>query len=289
MPYSGPLSISNISPEQANALPQNIVPCQLFSLSPKTIQVTQPVTLTVNNYDNLRAGELVDVWVFNGRIFNIIGTGQVTPGGDQVTAQISGIRGGESIALAPQAGEVSITSDQPGDIYTPGLLNEGNYSTSYTTQSYSSLGSDRALTFVYNSTSASPAPIVSSISSVRDGQTIPASISQMIRVGDANLSLQSNIDLSETPAGATDFVQSGTFDASTLDAGIYPVSFVSINQYACSQVGSEVETEIAINNVVESPIGSGWSIAEISRLQLDDMGRAQIINGNGTIPLPLMI
>jgi len=105
----------------------------------------------------------------------------------------------------------------------------------------------------------------------------------MIRVGDANLSLQSNIDLSETPAGTTEFVQSGTFDASTLDAGIYPVSFVSINQYACSQVGSEVETEIAINNEVESPIGNGWSIAEISRLQIDDMGRAQIINGNGTI------
>jgi len=239
--------------------------------------------LTVSNYDNLPAGAVVDVWVFNGTGFSVVGSGTVSSDASQVSAILTNLRGGQLIALAPRAGVVEITNDQPKSIYVPGLLNEGNYSTAYSTPSYSSLGADRALTFVYNSTAANPRPIVSSISTIFETIGKPDSISQVVKVGEAVLSLESQVDLTSSPNGTQKFVQAGTFDASELPTGTYPVSFMSVSQYACSSVGASVETEISINNQVESPIGTGWSIAEISSLQFGEDGRVSIVNGDGTI------
>jgi len=282
-PYTGTVGLTALSADQVNTLPPNVVPCQLFSLEPKTIRTVKPVTLTVSNYDNLPAGAVVDVWVFNGTGFSVVGSGTVSSDTSQVSAVLTNLRGGQLFALAPRAGTVEITNDQPKDIYVPGLLNEGNYSTSYSTPSYSSLGADRALTFVYNSTAANPSPIVSSISTIVESIGKPESISQVVKVGDAVLSLQSQTDLTVSPNGTQKFVQAGTFDASELPTGTYPVSFMSVSQYACSRVAASVETEISINNQVDSPIGTGWSIAEVSRLQFDEDGRVSVVNGDGTV------
>jgi len=282
-PYTGTVGLTGLAAAQVNTLPLNIVPCQLFSLEPKTIRTVKPITLTIGNYDNLPAGAIVDVWVFNGTGYTVVGSGTVSSDASKVSAVLTNLRGGQLIALAPRPSVINITSDQPGDTYVPGLLNEGNYSTSYSTPSYSSLGADRALTFVYNSTSADPSPIVSSISTIVENSGNPESISQVVKVGDAVLSLQSQTDITTAPDGTQQFVQAGTFDASELPSGTYPVNFMSVSQYACSRVSASVETEIAINNQIESPIGTGWSIAEVSRLQVDEEGRVTIVNGDGTV------
>ena len=89
--FAGEIGVNAITPEQANTLPPNIIPCQMFSLEPKTLRVIKPITLTVSNYDNLPAGAIVDVWVFADGEFTRRGTGSVIADGSKVEASIQDV------------------------------------------------------------------------------------------------------------------------------------------------------------------------------------------------------
>lgn len=274
-------SFTSISPDQANALPPNIVPCQLFSLEPKTLRTVLPSTVSVDNYDNLPEGAIVDLWAFDGNGFAVIGSGSVQ--NDRISATVQNLSGGQAIAFAPRRGTVRITNDQPGNIFIPGLLNEGNLSTVFSLPTYTSVGAERAVSFKYNSTSAAPAPIVSAVTTLPGNSGAPVRTSQSVRIGDAVLSLDLPTDVNVTSANLTEIVQSGIFDGSTLPSGTYPVEFLSISEYACSQVGAAAETRISLNNETESPIGSGWTISELSKLEFGEDGRISIVDGSGQI------
>ena len=282
-PFSGDIFISEISSEQANLLPDNVEPCQLFSIGPKSINIGAPITIMAQNLDNLPAQAVVDLWSFDGTEFAIVASGAVSDDAQTVTAEIPVLIGGQIFGFAPRAGTLDVSIDQPDDVFIPSVLGEGNFTTSYDLPTYSSVGEDRALSLTYNSVTAAPSPFVSTELNLPENSGTPVSFTQNILIGQSNVSLNLETVLDEDIGDIRQINQSGNFDASELPTGSYPVTFMSTQNYSCSRVSSSVETEIFVNNQSESPLGSGWTFAEISRLQIDDQGTAQIINGNGSI------
>ena len=53
--------------------------------------------------------------------------------------------------------------------------------------------------------------------------------------------------------------------------------------YDCSEVGARLDERIAINNASESPFGTGWSLAGLQRLHIQDDGRIVIDGGDGSL------
>lgn len=279
-PYMGDISISAISAEQANALPPNIVPCQLFSLQPKTVLVVAPVTLTVNNYDNLPAGSLVDVWIFSDGSFEKRGVGTVSDNASTVEASLRGFSGGELIALSPRPNSVVTATDQPSTTYIPSLLGEGNYATSLSLPGYTSNGASRGLSYVYNSTAAAPEPIAAA--TVTLGGALPESVSARIMIGGVDYGTDPSVSLTDASAGDT-IRQAVQISADNLPTGVNEYEFISISEYACTKVGQVATGEIFVDNQTDSPFGQGWSLAELGRLYPQEDGTALIREGNGTL------
>ena len=257
------ISLVGLDAAQASVLPQYVVPCQLFSLSPKAVSISQPVTLSVENYDNLPANAAIDIWAFREGDFTLIGQGQVSSNGARLSAEISNMRGGEAIALAPQMHSVNLSSDQPQEVYNPSLFGEGSYQTSYSLPSYSSLGQDRAVSMVYNSQSARPDLIIAAQSDFTD-RGLPLTVKTQIQTAGVNQNFVDYID----PEGQVLISQPAIISGSELEAGRVPFKVLSTAQYSCSQVTATIGDEIFVNDQSESPFGAGWTLPELQRLDI---------------------
>jgi len=284
VPYQGDLSISSISPEQANALPDGIVPCQLFAIGPKNVVSVKPVTLTVDNYDNLPSGAAVDVWSYRNNRFRIMGTGIVSDDAQEVVATLENIAGGSMIALAPRTGAIEVASDVPGRTYVPSMLNEGNFSTSLSLPGYSSNGQNRALSFVYNSTAAAPSPIISA--NYRASSLIPNELSAQVEIGGVRYGVPTTASTGEGEGALTEGQiarQAVQLDAGNLAVGRNTFKFISTSKFACTTVSSETTGEVFVDNQIDSPFGRGWTMTELSRLYPQEDGSVIIREGTGQI------
>ena len=284
IPFNGNLSIVSLSPEQGHSLPDNITPCQLFSIEPKNVVSVKPVTLTVENYDDLPSGAAVDVWAYNNDRFRVIGTGIVSDDAQDVIATINQVSGGDLIALAPRTGAVKVASDVPGRTYVPGLLNEGNFSTSLSLPGYSSNGQNRALSFLYNSTAAAPAPIIAA--DFTAGATIPTEISAQIEIGGVRYGVPTSVSTGEGDNALSSGEmarQAVQLNASNLSVGRNPFKFISTSKFACSTVSKVTTGEVFVDNQIDSPFGRGWTMAELSRLYPQENGSVIIREGTGQI------
>lgn len=282
--YNGPVSLSSLSAEQANILPPGVIPCQLLAIEPKGIVSVAPSTLTTENFDNLPAGSPLDLWAFKNGRFNIVGTGLVTPDGQSIVATLNNISGGDLIALAPRTGAVEVASDVPGRTYVPGLLNEGNFSTSLSLPGYISNSQNRALSFVYNSTAAAPTPIIAA--DYRAGALVPKELSAQVEIGGVRYGVDTSLSTGEgdNALSAGEIArQAVQLDAGNLTVGRNPFKFISTSKYACSSVTSETTGEVFVDNQIDSPFGRGWTMAELSRIYPQDNGSVLIREGTGQI------
>ena len=284
VPFNGELSISRLTPAQARKLPDNIIPCELFTIGPKNIQSAKPITLRVTNHDNLPSGAAVDVWVYNGENFKVAGTGIVSSDAQEIVATMEMITGGDIFALAPRTGAIQLSSDLPGRTYVPGLLNEGNFSTSLSLPGYSSNGQNRALSFVYNSTAAAPSPIISA--NYKASSLIPNELSAQVEIGGVRYGVPTTASTGEGEGALTEGQiarQAVQLDAGNLAVGRNTFKFISTSKFACSTVSTETTGEIFVDNQIDSPFGRGWTMAELSRLYPQEDGSVLIREGTGQI------
>jgi len=274
--YTETVSLSGLDQSDLDFLPDGTAPCQMFSVGPKNIRFREPLTISVDNNDNLTAGALVDVLAFRGQELEIIGTATVSADGTRLVGEVSDLEGGLLIALSPRAHSLSLSAEQPGGVFIPSLLGEGNLQTSYTVPAYSSLGSQRAVSLVYNSQTANP-DIAVSVNSTFGNGAIPQTLISRVEAGRVTQEFEDyiNVDGNDTVS------QTAIISAGDVMSGRVPYKFLSIAKYACSSVRATLDDSIYINNQKESPFGSGWTLPELQTLDVSEEG-VTIVDGTGT-------
>ena len=269
------VSLSGLTAAQANQLPQGVEPCQLFAIEPKSVQINQPISLTVDNYDGLPAGAGVDIWVLRSGQFMIVGSGSVTADGDRLQAQISDVKGGEAIALTPARHSVTRAADQSGGVFVPSTFGEGNLQTSYSVPGYTSLGVQRAVSLIYNSDSVNPEILVSAQAEFANN-VYPQTLITRIDAGGTLQSFEDHISISN--AGPVS--QQAIISAADIASGRVPFNVLSTANYGCSRVTATLSDTVYINNQSDSPFGAGWTLPELQVLDVGDDG-VTIIDGTG--------
>lgn len=288
-PFEGELAMAVMPSSSVSALPVGFAPCEFIAIEPKDLRFMPAASLSVLNRDQLPAGTIVDLWAFEPMTgsYRIVGTGQVTADGSRIETQTGGALRGGLLAMAPRASTPELASDQPTTTMVPGILNEGNYSTTIAMPTYRSNGQDRGLTFQYNSTAAVPEPIISV--EITSGDAVPQRISNQLFVG-GTLVAESDGVLTANGINGQGQLASGErirqalqFNASHLPTGVYPYSFISVSQFACSSITQVVEGDVLIDNQGDSPFGRGWSLTGLTRLYPQEDGSVVIRDGTGVL------
>jgi hypothetical protein len=289
--FFGDISLSEI-PASLASLPPFLGTCRVLSVSPIGLDFTNPVEITFPNLDNLPPGSAVDFWGvdrFEGGV-TIVGRGVVSADGAVITTVSGGLTQSGYFTMAPVPPATAASADHNADNVTPTALNDGNFATTYTLPSYNSLGEDRALTFVYNSTAASPEPIVAGDATLLEVTGVPGLVQSRLEVGGVDVSgavytstsqpAQTGDSISET-ADET-IRQALSFDAASLATGTYPYRLSSAGRYGCSSIAGETTGRVLVQNEIESPFGAGWTLAGLQRLHIQEDGRLVLTEGDGS-------
>ena len=270
-PYGGQVCVADTAPELvAQILPPLISPCKLITIHPFGLTFAPAGTMTFPNSDNLPAGAQVDIWFLaqGSGTWTIAGQGQVDAGGTTVTSVAPNITGAGNVFAVPPLPLPVVATDHNDFNHRSTALADGNFSTSYSTVSYRSLGQDRNQRLVYNSSGADPRPIIASEITIPG--TLPALIEGRLEVAGIQVAgpVYTSTSLALDPADpglmpGEAIRQALQFDAGEFPTGSYPYRYVVTAQYACSKVGAEVGRDVLVTNNVQSPFGAGWTLDEL--------------------------
>lgn len=280
--YSGTITLSDGVADLA-LLPPLIAPCTAVSIQPFDLAFDPAAAITLPNSDNLPVSALTDIWSVDPAtgIGTIVGAGTVTS-----ASTITGtIPTGGLVFAVPRPPAVVAAADENADNRRPTTLADGNLFMSISLPSYRSLEQDRSQTFVYNSTSAAPTPIVAAEITFPADSGLPPLVSGRLEVGGVTVAgpiFTSTSDPAPLAAGDT-IRQALQFPGQDLTTGAYPYRYVTTSTYACSTVGAATDGRVLVNNETDSPFGSGWTLAGLERLFIQDDGTLVLSEGDGTL------
>ncbi len=280
--YSGTITLSDAVADLA-LLPPLIAPCTAVSIQPFDLVFDPAAAITLPNSDNLPVGAFTDIWSVDPvtGIGTIVGVGTVATAGT-ITGTVP--TGGLVFAV-PRPPAVVAAADENADNRRPTTLADGNLFMSISLPSYRSLEQDRSQTFVYNSTSAAPTPIVAAEITFPADSGLPPLVSGRLEVGGVTVAgpiFTSTSDPAPLAAGDT-IRQALQFPGQDLTTGAYPYRYVTTSTYACSTVGAATDGRVLVNNETDSPFGSGWTLDGLERLFIQDDGTLVLSEGDGTL------
>ena len=268
------VTLTALTPEQVTNLPNGLEPCGLFVLGPKALPPLGPVNFSTENYDNLPDGTEVDVWVQRNGNFEIVGRGQVT--GNRIETVVEGIISGAPIGFAPRFHDITLSSDQPSTYLPRSLLGDGALRTVIGLPSYGSLGGPDTTGLIYNSRAADSSALITGTASF-DG-TRPETVTSSVSLPGTAQSFENVINVN----GQSNIVQSAVVNGDGLESGVYPVNFLSTARYSCSTITASTTARVPLEDGSDNPFGSGWSVAEIQRLDINEQG-VSIRQGDGSV------
>lgn len=315
--YTGPLSISIVPSEFTPAsLPDNLGPSLVISVQPMGLTFAQPAPITFPNINDLDPGSEVNIWSLDhstGQFF-VAGRGEVSADGSVINTIQGGIREASWHFPLPDWPEFNRDEDNNSEycdeckkarqsIGSGFDISTGNFYDDYTLPSYRSLGVLRGLTLNYNSISAFPSTIITTQTDLPPTTSKPDYMIANIIVG----------GVARDPIyreAISDRSRFGVFfDAANLDTGFYPYTFNIASHYPtfiinircwdrvrfewriCARdigptfVSGSTSDKFLINNEINSPFGSGWTLEGLSRLHFQDgiSNDAILTEGNGSI------
>jgi RHS repeat-associated protein len=302
--YGGPISVSPV-PEQFTpaALPDTLDPSRVLTIQPMGLTFRNPAPIRFPNSDNLEPNSEVDIWSLDhelGRFF-IAGRGRVSADRKWVDTIEGGIRESSwHFPLPP-----SMNSDGPKDgpqdnkpsckqQCCPGVASElrpsdGCVETSVLLPGYSSIGETRQLEFSYISQRAYPVPILPFEATLSARAAIPTAMQYQLRSfggissGLAAPTIWNKSGLSESKNEP--LRGSVVVNGAHLATGVYPYSIRLTNQYGAASVSSDVNGRYLLVNEQNSPFGTGWGLAGVSRLYESYNGRLMLADGDGATQL----
>ncbi len=291
-------------------MPDGASPPFAWTLQPSGARFDPPVEIVYPNISGLPAGSIAYFLSFDhdtGR-FEIIATGQVTEDGSSIVSDPGAgiLTAGWGCNCPPYAvtgnakrcpNPPSILSECGENDFIPffkrspdnnqgnrntrfenhiqwegggASLKDGNLTVSHKLVTYRRLGAERGIELVYSSNSAHPRPIV------------PLSMDGSAGVFAATVSIEGLPEVASLFQKTSPGVGRFTFqaDASSLKTGVYPYTVQLDDQQGTVETISDF---LLVRNEINSPIGAGWTIAEIHEVANADDGTAFLFAlGNGT-------
>jgi len=184
-PFTGALSITEVPPERTPvSLPKALEGTTIVTIQPGDMSFSVPTPITLPNRGKYAPGSDMDIWSINptNGEFEIVGKGKVSTDGARIETVSGGIRFSSWHGAAPPPTIDPEDETKPDDkepptcdknAPTPTLappptipcssevdVYSGNYIEHHTTPSYSSLGVDRSLTVVYNSSRVKSSQVI---------------------------------------------------------------------------------------------------------------------------------
>lgn len=294
--FTGDLSISLVPGGFAPAeLPEELEPGLLVTIQPVGVTFSEPAPITFPNTDNLAPGSQVDIWSLDPDTgqFIVVGTGQVSVDGSVIETISGGIIAADWHAPLPPApaGGPPTNDPNPGgpdcpcwdkDTGSRTALATGNLSETHNLAPYFSLNKMNRLTFVYNSSLADSRPIISRDSAILQIGAVPNTASISLSLSGIQQGTELFTDTSTlSESQDEDFTQSIQLDATNLQTGVYPYSLKITSNFNVSKVSDFLTGEISINNQIDSPFGSGWTLSGLSQLHPQQDGSVLITEGFG--------
>ncbi|MCA9137899.1 MAG: hypothetical protein KDB00_14105, partial [Planctomycetales bacterium] len=309
--FDGQLSITEVPPELTPAaLPKNLLPDTVITIQPAGFEFDTPAPITFPNRAGWPAGTILDLWSIDHETgeFAVAGQQRVSADGTRIETISGGIRSSSWHLPLP-------VPDPPTPDPLPGPLDgcpniscglsftsnvdplTGGVVETHDLVTYQSLGDDRGLVLVYDSLRADPRPIIpvgydnarlgnragmyAEVTAENLGQSLSVrgywqlvsdgnpGPNPNIPVTDANGAVQ--LDLSQWPSGQIPY---------TVTVGLGQLADSPEDRLFTGSTVSDDRT-LAHVNLIDSPLGSGWSFAEIEEIVVNDDGSALLINGNG--------
>ena len=292
-PYTGTVTLGSLPASTPVNLPQGFSPCQLLTVSPAGITFNPPAQLSVANADHLPAGTTVDLWAFDLALGSarVTGSGVVSTDGATIALTVGGVPGGTVFAIAPRRPGAHVSTAQPADIFTPSMLGSGNMQASFSPPGTRQLDTARGLTFVYNSATANPSPVLRESVLMGANTGLPQTLATSLTVGGVTQSSSLTTNLSTPQSGGTALngaltnalVQAGAANLAALPTGSYPYSFLTVAKYGCSAVAFQSFGTLVVNNQSSSAFGPGWQLAEVQKLTPQPDGSVAIAEGSGNV------
>lgn len=293
-PFEGTLTLADVPPSSV-PLPPTLRTCSVQTIAASSpVQFNPPMPVTLPNRDNLPAETAVIIWSFDRELRTFIrsGSGRVSTDAATIVTESGGISSDTAFLATPLALDSTPGSDQPSEGWSPSLLGEGNLRAAVAASGYESIGLQRQPALIYNSTTASPRPLISSVVAIPADRAIPGTLEARLFVGGIELpnalvtSLSTPADVGGAPiddARNETVAQQVTFDASWLPTGYHEYRLLTFANYACTAIASERKGRIFVNNHTESPFGRGWTSADIQTLHVQADGSALVEEADGSL------
>ena len=294
--FTGQMSISLVPTGFAPAaLPDFLNPGTLITIQPVGVTFSTPAPISFPNTENLAAGSEVDIWSLDAEngVFHVVGVGQVSPDGLTIQTITGGIRAADWHAISPletspglnnNKDNQDLCKEQSGPAGSVASLCTGGLSETHQIVPYFSQGQTRQLELVYNSISASPAPVIANNATIPVRSAVPDTISTRLSVGGIDQGIEFFIGTTGLSEGQDETIRLAVqFDASEFPTGIYDYRLLSTNNFTNTSISSAVVDSVLVNNETESPFGSGWTLSGLHKIHLQNDGNLLLTKGGGSI------
>lgn len=296
--FTGALSISEVPEGLAPApLPSTLHPGLLIAIQPVGVTFATPAPISFPNTDSLTPGSEVDLWSLdpNSGTFAVVGTGLVRADGSGVDTIAGGVRATDWHFILPPVGDPGDDGGPNDSINGPGgpcrvpsgsatAVCSGDLTVDHTLVRYRSLGQPRALRLVYHSTSADPQPIVKATTTIPLRAAVPATTSTQLSIAGVDHGVERFTETTGLNENIDEQMrQVVQFDAQAFPTGRYPYRLTLTNHYPQSWVASILAGHVLVRNDLASPVGAGWTLDGVGRLQVQADRSVLVVEGDGAL------
>lgn len=274
--FSGEMFIPEVAREfTPAALPDDLQPAQVIAVQPAGLTFDPPAAITFQNTEGLEPGTIVDIFSINPEsgIFEDVGDAQVSSDGQLLETISGGVRFSSwHFPLPGEPGGSSGNDDQNGENDDPGgqcsaqgsriSVQSGNVAEEHELLTHQSLGKERGLKLVYNSTAANPCPTINTTTFIPANVALPQATRTTLKFGGVSQPAELFTESSRPSVRIARQI-----DATTFPTGWYPHEVEVTSLYPNSSRTRRVFGSTLVLNEIGSPFGSGWSLAGLARVR----------------------
>jgi RHS repeat-associated protein len=312
-PFTGQLSITTVPAELTPAaLPAGLNPDLVVTIQPGDMVFTTPAALSLPNRAGFAPGTQMDLWSINPVTgsFDKVGVGQVSADGAVINTISGGIRNSSWHFFSPPPpipNDPNMDNRNPDDgcdeckAKVPGTseveLHSGAVIETHNLAAYRSLGASRGLSLRYDSERADARPILHfGYNNVQSDPNLRLTAELTVKRGDFRLEVpgfaggQYGLDGGENfwsiPSGRGKVDAALQADLRNVASGRYDYELTTglmrLNNNQFSGTTAMSEGQFLHINTSNSAFGSGWGLAGLQELVINNDNSVIIIDGDGS-------